>query len=110
ERGERIKAVIENIRTRSKKLKKKALVPATKKVSEPKEKEKMIAERHSQELQLIKLQRFFCKLGEAEHKQMFGASVERACNHYTYARSALIPEEDETKSCGTRDLLPVGYS
>ncbi|WAR14179.1 hypothetical protein MAR_004284, partial [Mya arenaria] len=75
ERGERIKAVIENIRTRSKKLKKKALVPATKKVSEPKEKEKMIAERHSQELQLIKLQRFFCKLGEAEHKQMFGASV-----------------------------------
>ncbi|WAQ95836.1 hypothetical protein MAR_028526 [Mya arenaria] len=40
ERGERIKAVIENIRTRSKKLKKKALVPATKKVSEPKEKEK----------------------------------------------------------------------
>ncbi|WAR24270.1 hypothetical protein MAR_037939, partial [Mya arenaria] len=43
ERGERIKAVIENIRTRSKKLKKKALVPATKKVSEPKEKEKMDA-------------------------------------------------------------------
>lgn len=42
ERGERIKAVIENIRTRSKKLKKKALVPATKKVSEPKEKEKMV--------------------------------------------------------------------
>lgn len=43
ERRERIKAVIERIRTRGKKLKKKAQLPASKKADEPKEKKEMDA-------------------------------------------------------------------